>query len=179
MAMLSITKLVTFMVGILAANCTRIPMEIVQLTSTQMTSSSTSGGGVNSNNNTAHQQIDADPTAAAAIRATASTKVVNGFELHTTFDQQQRKGRQLIDSFALHPPRILYQVGVSVAGFDRSFFRSHVFPFSHWALALHFRLECQQVRQCHIDRSTQRTTKCSAKQHTYIDSNRLPVPNTL
>lgn len=104
-------KLVTFIVGILAVNCTRIPMEIVQLTSTQMTR----------NNNDTHRQTDADPTVAvAAIHATASTKLMNGFELHTTtFDQQQRKGRQLIDSFALHQPRILYQVGVSV---NASFF---------------------------------------------------------
>lgn len=104
--MLSIMKLVTFIVGILVANCTRIPMEIVQLTSTQ----------IDSNNDT-----NGDPTTsavtAADIHASVSPKLANGLELHAAFDQQQqqqRKGRQLVDAFTLHQPRILYQVGVSV-----------------------------------------------------------------
>lgn len=111
--MLSSMKLVTFIAGILVANCTRIPMEIVQLTSTQMAS-----------NNDTHPQTDSDPTVAAA----ASTKIVNAFD--TAFVQQQRKGRQLVDTFALHQPRILYQVGVSVDGFER--FSQFLFLIEHW-----------------------------------------------
>lgn len=169
--MLSIMKLVTFIVGILAANCTRIPMEIVQLTSTQMAS-----------NNDTHQQSDADPTVAAA-----STKIVNVFDMHTTFDQQQRKGRQLVDSFALHQPRILYQVGVSVDGFDRFFF---FFSFSVFlSLSIGTTFSSQMSTSASVSRRSIDTTVSHWKKKTEKNkrnmkwytaySNRLPQPNTL
>lgn len=124
--MVSIMKLVTFIVGIVVANCTRIPMEIVQLSSTQMTNSN------NHHNDTHHQAKHAEPTVAALAmhQSTTSTKLMNGFELRITpFDQhQQRKGRQLVDSFTFRQPRILYQVGVSAVPFSTLF----LFIFSSW-----------------------------------------------
>lgn len=113
--MYSQMKLVTTLILVLNClnklNCTRIPMEIVQLTSTQVTHNDD-----DNDNSTNLEQHKMDLVAAAAATvATIPTQNSNknNFEYHTVVTES-RRGRQLTDTNAVHLPRILYQVGVSI-----------------------------------------------------------------
>lgn len=116
------TTVFSLILFICCAHClsaTRIPMEIVEVTSTQVTSDekklnnrhktsisdvidSTSSSSSISNSNSGHSRTDDHTEHSHSTSATTNTHQII----------EQRKGRQIVET-TVHTPRILYQVGVS------------------------------------------------------------------